>query len=216
MYRIPTLIKTHNNTLLAFCEGRRSLADHGDIDIVMKSSTDNGKTWSALKLIWSDAKNTCGNACPVIDEVSGDLILITTWNNLKVFTTRSADNGNTWSQPVDITGMVKPSEWHWYATGPVHAIQLEYAFKGRIVVPCNHTLTGTPTHYSNIIFSDDHGLTWQNGHFWQLLAKNGQKGANLGKWPTMASNGQPWPKNGQRWPKRAMWQSSLGAMCSFW
>ena len=163
MYRIPTLIKTHNNTLLAFCEGRRSLADHGNIDIVMKCSTDNGNTWSALKVIWNDAKNTCGNACPVIDEASGDVILITTWNNLKVFTMRSADNGNSWSKPVDITATVKPAEWRWYATGPVHAIQLEHTFKGRIVVPCNHTLTGAPTHYSNVIFSDDHGLTWQTG-----------------------------------------------------
>jgi sialidase-1 len=44
-FRIPAIIKTSNNDLLAFCEGRvNSSGDFGDIDIVMKRSTDHGKT----------------------------------------------------------------------------------------------------------------------------------------------------------------------------
>lgn len=43
-YRIPSLIMTKKNTLLAFCEGRRGGAsDTGDIDLLLKRSRDGGK-----------------------------------------------------------------------------------------------------------------------------------------------------------------------------
>ena len=59
-YRIPSLLVTKKGTLLAFCEGRKnSASDTGDIDILSRRSTDGGKTWSAMKLVWDDAANTC-------------------------------------------------------------------------------------------------------------------------------------------------------------
>ncbi len=76
VYRIPTLIKTLSGKLLAFCEGRRNLMDKGNIDLVMKTSTDNGITWSNLKVIWNIGNNTCGNPSPVYDRVTGNIILI--------------------------------------------------------------------------------------------------------------------------------------------
>ena len=40
-YRIPSLLVTRKGTLLAWCEGRKmSRSDHGDIDLVLKSSAD--------------------------------------------------------------------------------------------------------------------------------------------------------------------------------
>ena len=164
MYRIPTLIKTQQGIMLAFCEGRNSLFDHGDIDIVMKSSADDGKSWSPLKVIYSDGKNTCGNPCPVIDSLSGDVVLLTCWNNIRVKLLRSSDGGVHWSLPVDITDGVKPDNWRWYATGPVHGIQMGYGrMKGRLVIACNHTLSNSSVHISHIIYSDDHGYTWKAG-----------------------------------------------------
>ena len=51
-FRIPAIIRASNNDLLAFCEGRvNSSGDFGDIDIVMKRSSDNGKTWSNLSKV---------------------------------------------------------------------------------------------------------------------------------------------------------------------
>src|SRR5687768_13148422 len=48
-FRIPSIIKTKNNTLIAFAEGRRwNPGDYGDINVVFKRSFDNGATWTAL------------------------------------------------------------------------------------------------------------------------------------------------------------------------
>src|SRR5690242_1136047 len=51
-YRIPVIIRAANGDLLAFAEGRKNdREDHGDIDLVLKRSTDNGKSWGALQLV---------------------------------------------------------------------------------------------------------------------------------------------------------------------
>lgn len=164
VFRIPAVVVTKSGKVLAFCEGRKSLFDHGDIDLVMKTSTDNGKSWSSLKVIWDNENNTCGNPTPVFDKVTGDVMVVATLNNDKVFVLRSTDDGDNWATPVDITSTVKLPDWKWYATGPVHAIQLEQsAFKHRLVVPCNHTVAGIDKHVSHVIYSDDNGKTWKLG-----------------------------------------------------
>jgi sialidase-1 len=82
-----------------------------------------------------------------------------------VWLTSSCDEGRTWAEPVEISGTVKSPEWAWYATGPGHGIQLT---SGRLVIPCDHSLLiqspgGEIAYHSHIIFSDDHGQTWQIG-----------------------------------------------------
>lgn len=93
MFRIPTIIKTSSGKLLAFCEGRKSLFDHGSIDLVMKTSKDNGSSWTPLKVVWTNRPNTCGNPSPVLDTISGDIIIVATLTNDKVFVLRSKDDG---------------------------------------------------------------------------------------------------------------------------
>lgn len=67
-FRIPAIIKTPSNDLLAFCEGRvNSSGDFGDIDIVMRRSSDNGKTWSPIKVIATYDSLQAGNPAPVFD-----------------------------------------------------------------------------------------------------------------------------------------------------
>src|SRR6266478_3847723 len=57
-YRIPSLIVTKKDTVLAFCEGRKnSGSDTGDIDLLMKRSWDGGKNWSQQRVIWDDGTN---------------------------------------------------------------------------------------------------------------------------------------------------------------
>jgi len=54
-FRIPALLVTAKGTLLAFCEGRKNdRNDHGDLDLVLKRSTDGGATWSPLELIYEE------------------------------------------------------------------------------------------------------------------------------------------------------------------
>ncbi len=164
LYRIPAVIITNSGKVIAFCEGRKTLFDGGDIDIVMKTSDDHGKSWSALKVIWNDSKNTCGNPSPIYNKITGELLIIACKNNDSVFVLRSKDEGITWQTPYNITTSVKLNNWKWYATGPVHAIQLANStYKNRIVVPCNHTTDSSDKHISHCIYSDDHGFTWHLG-----------------------------------------------------
>lgn len=52
-FRIPALVRTGTGTLLAFAEGRTSpsCADRGDIDIVMRRSTNDGRTWGPIRAV---------------------------------------------------------------------------------------------------------------------------------------------------------------------
>ncbi len=80
-FRIPAVSRTKKNTLLAFAEGRkRNCKDEGDIDLVLRRSVDNGKTWSPLIMVWDDGGNTCGNPSPVVDPETGRIHLLMTWN----------------------------------------------------------------------------------------------------------------------------------------
>ena len=66
-FRIPSVILTTKGTLLAFAEARRAgRSDAGDIDLVVKRSTDGGATWSAHE---GDRRQRAGH---VRQSVSGD------------------------------------------------------------------------------------------------------------------------------------------------
>lgn len=183
LYRIPAIVKSKSNTLLAFAEARkaRSNGDSGDIDLVVKRSSDNGKTWSKQITIWNDGQNTCGNPVPIVDD-RGRIHLLMTWNfqtdkwgaitngtgedSRRPYYTYSDDDGITCAQPVEITSSVKKEKWDWYATGPCHGIQIQKGIhKGRLVAPNYFTTreSGKVTSYSHIIYSDDYGKTWKPG-----------------------------------------------------
>lgn len=76
----------------------------------------------------------------------------------------SEDDGRNWSQAKEITSSVKCKNWTWYATGPCHGIQvMKGKYRGRMIIPCDHMEAETEKYFSHIIFSDDHGRTWQMG-----------------------------------------------------
>jgi sialidase-1 len=180
-YRIPAIVRSNNGTILAFCEARKDgCSDTGNIDLVMKKSIDNGKTWGPLKIIWDDAENVCGNPSPVVDVETGEIHLLATWNNGKDHESRiingtsiegrevyhliSEDEGETWTTPKNITEDVKLPNWTWYATGPVHGIQLKKGInKGRLMIACDHIEADSKKYYSHVFYSDDHGKSWQLG-----------------------------------------------------
>ncbi len=180
-YRIPAVVVANDGSVLAFCEARKNgCSDTGDIDLVMKKSTDNGLTWGEMKVVWDDSENVCGNPAPVVDRETGDVHLLSTWNNGKDHESRiiagtslegreiyhlvSKDAGETWSTPSNISSSVKLPNWTWYATGPVHGIQLKKGpYKGRLMIPCDHIEKDTKKYYSHVFYSDDHGKSWKLG-----------------------------------------------------
>ena len=176
-YRIPSVVVTQRGTVLAFCEGRKlGGGDAGDIDLLLKRSTDGGRTFTPQQIVWDDEANTCGNPCPVVDRTTGTIWLLLTHNRgtdrepdiiarksagtRTVWLTKSTDDGLTWSQPVEITKDAKLPDWTWYATGPGSGIQLR---SGRLIIPCDHIEAGTERYFSHVLYSDDHGASWKLG-----------------------------------------------------
>ncbi len=176
-FRIPAVIATQEGTLLAFCEGRKGgRSDTGNIDLVLRRSTDNGETWGPLQIVADDGPNTIGNPCPVVDRDTGTIWLpltrnlgedseheissLTSKGSREVWITRSTDDGKTWAKPVEITCDTKAPNWTWYATGPGNGIQLQ---TGRLLIPCDHKIAMSDRYRSHVIYSDDHGETWRLG-----------------------------------------------------
>lgn len=155
-FRIPAVIGLPNGNLLAFAEGRvNGGADFGHVNIVLKRSTDKGKTWSALQIVASNGKLQAGNAAPVVDQSDphypkGKIFLFYNTGNVdegrirkkqgyrEVWYVTSVDNGITWSEPVNITDEVSkinqpdihanwnhPEDWRSYANTPGHAMQIK-------------------------------------------------------------------------------------------
>lgn len=173
-YRIPVIVRDKNGDLLAFAEGRKNGAgDHGDIDIVLKRSSDAGKTWGKLQLVqdeWANptAKVWIGNPTPVVDLLDpqhpGRIWLVFTRSNERMFVASSDDSGRTWSKPTDITKTAGRLDWMWYAAGPVHAIQLTRGSRaGRLVIPCDHRGPEKDSWGVHLVYSDDHGANWKLG-----------------------------------------------------
>ena len=175
-YRIPAIVQSTKGTLIAFAEGRvNSSSDHGNLDIVARRSSDNGKTWSDLILVQDDGNNQCGNPAPVVDQNTGRIYLLSCGSTgsegavlngkttREVYSQYSDDDGLTWSKRENISQQVKQPDWRWYATGPCSGIQIQTGkYKGRLVIPANHSDAGK-TYRAHCFYSDDHGRTWKPG-----------------------------------------------------
>lgn len=162
-YRIPAIVKANSGALLAFAEGRKySAKDHGDVDIVLRRSEDSGHTWQSLQLVYGESGFiTIGNPVPLVDKHTGRVWLFFCRDNKDVLVTYSDDEGVTWQSPIDLTSTLKLDDWgSWYATGPCHGIQLS---NGRLIVPANHGLSERQGTRPHMIYSDDHGTTWEIG-----------------------------------------------------
>lgn len=165
-YRIPAMVVTTQGTVLAFCEGRKtSRSDAGDIDLLLRRSTDGGRTWGPAQLVHEeggDAPITIGNPCPVVDTRDGRVHLLFSRNNARAFHMVSIDDGESFSEPVEITQALQdvPFPWTRLGIGPGHGLVLE---SGRLVIPLWLNERIRVNYRSTILFSDDRGATWRAG-----------------------------------------------------
>jgi sialidase-1 len=172
--------------VLAYCEARRTgKSDWDTIDIMLKRSTDGGKTWGEMRKIADvpgpKTKNpvalaqklantndvTYNNATAIADK-DGTVHFLFCLEYCRCFYMQSKDEGVTWTPPIEITASFdkfRPEyDWKVIATGPAHGIQLK---NGRLVVPIwMSTGTGGHAHRPSavsVVYSDDKGKTWQRG-----------------------------------------------------
>jgi len=188
LYHIPGIVVTAKGTVLTWCEARKRAAgvsDWDDIRILLRRSTDEGKTWSppqsianvegpkaknpfALKMKNVDPNDVTYNNPVLIADKDGTVHMLFCLEYERCFYQRSEDDGLTWSKPTEITSAFaafkKDYDWKVLATGPDHSIQLK---NGRLVVPVwLSTGTGGNAHRPSVtatIFSDDQGKTWKAG-----------------------------------------------------
>jgi len=179
-FRIPAIQVAPNGTLLAFAEGRRdNMYDPGggDIDLVLKTSTDGGSTWSPLSVFDNPGEAwAASNPTTVVDQANGATwVFYNRWepgcgwssslpgtDNCQSWARVSYDSGTSWSVPTDLTHQARDYD-NWGATffGPGGAIQAD---SGRLLVPsAAKPGTSTSAARSYVLFSDDHGTSWQRG-----------------------------------------------------
>jgi sialidase-1 len=179
-FRIPAITRANNGTLLAFAGGHKTVAGEDREELVLRRSFDNGQSWSATQVVWSNGAGSAGLACPVVDQTTGDIVLVTNHqipgvteriirDDLLVGARtyqvqRSSDNGATWTDPARITA-IDALDPVWLAGGPNHGIQLTRGdHAGRLIISGNHSVgTDFDTNRGHIIYSDDGGVTWELG-----------------------------------------------------
>lgn len=185
LYRIPGIVVTKAGTILAYAEARRhSGSDWDTIDLVMRRSTDGGRTFSPQRVIahtpdvprnpvalerkqGKPDDTTYDNPVAIADK-NGSVHFLFCREYMRVFYMRSDDDGQTFSTPVDITSAFETYRpqfaWRVVATGPGHGIQLA---KGRLIVPVWLALgtagNGHSPSVASTIYSDDDGKTWKHG-----------------------------------------------------
>lgn len=185
-YRIPALTVTSQGTVLAAFDKRNDQSSDlpGDIDVIVRRSTDNGVTWDEPReaINYPDPQG-CGDSSLIDDPSTGRIFLLCTYSagnvgftdsqpgtsdphdpdTLHIRVMHSDDDGITWSEPVDLNPQVKDPSWRAVFSSSGHGLRTT---SGRLIQPIVVKDAEGEVHSGNI-YSDDHGKTWQPG---ELLA----------------------------------------------
>lgn len=178
-YRIPGVITAKDGSIVAVTDKRKY--NQGDlpedIDIVCRRSTDDGHTWSEPYTIAQGTGYNHGFGDCVLAWTNDDNGLIAgfvggvgLWNStpsnpIRSYIARSYDNGQTWTEPEDITDFifgsncVVPEHRTWRASffGSGNGL---ITSTGRImfVAAIRETTAQSLNNYA--VYSDDNGITW--------------------------------------------------------
>lgn len=178
-YRIPAIITAKDGSIVAVTDKRKY--NEGDlpqdIDIVCNRSTDGGHTWSEpytialgtgvnhgfgdCALAWSNDEN--GLIAAFVGGVG--LWNSTPSNPIRSYIARSYDNGQTWTEPEDIThfifgdNCVVPEHQTWRASffGSGNGLRTS---TGRIMFVAAIREGAAQSLNNYAVYSDDNGVTW--------------------------------------------------------
>jgi len=178
VYRIPALCTAPNGDLVVACDARHEgggdLNHAKPINIAIRRSSDNGRTWTepvfSWKWKWTDGEHWAGSDPSLIVDAQAKKIFLfyNVWESknkhgvFQFYVQESSDNGKTWSKPRDISRDIAFPEW------PFGKRDREGGFifitSGSGIQTKDGTLVHTIVHVGdgNALFgSTDHGKTWK-------------------------------------------------------
>jgi len=165
-YRIPALITAPNGDLLAAIDERlpscADLRGSDDINIIIRRSSDNGKTWGPIETVIDfPLGQSASDPSMIVDDLTKEIFLFYNFMNLDtekdiyyLHVMKSSDNGKTWSKPEDITTQIAKPEWH---------KDFKFITSGRGIQTKSGKLLHTMVNLNSglhLFGSDDHGKTW--------------------------------------------------------
>ena len=165
-YRIPSLISTNNEVLIAAIDERnKSCSDlkwNRDINIVIRKSYDQGKTWSKIeKIIDFPIGQSASDPSMIVDRFTNEIFLFFNYMDLdnakdvyRLMLIQSLDEGENWSKPIDITNQITKKEWR---------NDFMFIRSGRGTQTKEGTLLHCLVNLNNgthVFGSNDHGKNW--------------------------------------------------------
>ena len=165
-YRIPALATAPNGDLIAAIDERvpscADLKGSRDINIVLRRSNDNGKTWSEIETaVDFPLGKSASDPSMIVDGITNEIFLFYNYMDydnekdvIYLHVVKSLDNGKTWSKPEDITPQIAKKEWH---------NDFKFITSGRGIQTRSGTLLHCMVNLNNglrVFGSKDHGKSW--------------------------------------------------------